>query len=373
MDAAARAARHALAALPTLDLDFETVQRRSAEAIRSAVPFTVAVAGAVDPAVLLETSCVTIDFERDPVREQRVMQLEYAGDDPLTFAEVAARPARAVALGLEVDDPSDVRRFAEIYGPAGAIDELRATFVVDGQCWGTLALYRAADMPTFTPGDVAFCTGISALMADSLRRAFLRAAVDRPDRLVDPPGHLLVGRRGDIITTTEAAERWLDTLGSQDGPPPVLAALVARLEEDPSPRATVVGAAGPVTLHAARAKGLDDAVAVVIERPRPIQLTPLVVAAYGLTPREREVAELVSRGLVTSRIGRELGISDHTVQDHLKAIFAKVGVAGRGELTYALFTRHYLPAVHAHATPGPYGYFLDAEHVPSPAAHRDRV
>jgi DNA-binding CsgD family transcriptional regulator len=99
-------------------------------------------------------------------------------------------------------------------------------------------------------------------------------------------------------------------------------------------------------------------VSVVVEYPRPIQLTPLIVAAYQLTPREREVAELVLQGLLTKQIARLLQITEYTVQDHLKSIFAKTGTATRGELCLELFTRFYHPRYEQGISPGPYGFFL---------------
>ena len=59
---------------------------------------------------------------------------------------------------------------------------------------------------------------------------------------------------------------------------------------------------------------------------------PLTAAIYGLTPREQQVAELILRGHATHRIARRLNISPYTAQEHLRHIFAKVGVASRGEL-----------------------------------------
>ena len=48
-----------------------------------------------------------------------------------------------------------------------------------------------------------------------------------------------------------------------------------------------------------------------------------------LSPREREVLELVSAGLTNAAIGERLWISPGTVKKHLENIYAKLGVAGR--------------------------------------------
>lgn len=48
-----------------------------------------------------------------------------------------------------------------------------------------------------------------------------------------------------------------------------------------------------------------------------------------LSPREREVAELVGRGASNKSIGDALAISDRTVKSHLTTIFDKLGVPDR--------------------------------------------
>jgi DNA-binding CsgD family transcriptional regulator len=56
------------------------------------------------------------------------------------------------------------------------------------------------------------------------------------------------------------------------------------------------------------------------------------VANYGLSPREQEVLHLLGRGLTTAAMAEELGISPHTVRDHLKHLYRKTGTKGRSEL-----------------------------------------
>jgi len=51
-----------------------------------------------------------------------------------------------------------------------------------------------------------------------------------------------------------------------------------------------------------------------------------------LSPREREVALLVARGLTNKEVARELGLCDGTVKIHLHNIFQKLGAKSRYNL-----------------------------------------
>jgi DNA-binding CsgD family transcriptional regulator len=52
-----------------------------------------------------------------------------------------------------------------------------------------------------------------------------------------------------------------------------------------------------------------------------------------LTPREREVAELIAKGLSNKEAARELTVSPATVRDHLSNIYRKTGLRNRVELS----------------------------------------
>ena len=51
----------------------------------------------------------------------------------------------------------------------------------------------------------------------------------------------------------------------------------------------------------------------------------------GITPREREVLELLVRGLTNRQIAATLSITEKTAEGHVSNILAKLGVASRGQ------------------------------------------
>jgi DNA-binding NarL/FixJ family response regulator len=66
--------------------------------------------------------------------------------------------------------------------------------------------------------------------------------------------------------------------------------------------------------------------------PGSIEVTPELDGIQQISDREREVIQLISRGLKNKQIAFQLNISESTVGHHLTSIFSKLGVSDRLEL-----------------------------------------
>ncbi len=79
---------------------------------------------------------------------------------------------------------------------------------------------------------------------------------------------------------------------------------------------------------------LDSRAARAMLQARP------VARGEDLTEREREVLELITRGMANKQIARALGIAERTVKAHLTSAFQRIGV--RDRTAAALWAREHL-------------------------------
>jgi DNA-binding CsgD family transcriptional regulator len=352
-------------------LDGPTLTRAVLDQLRRAIGIDAFFCATADPATILFTSVTREDLPDDSM--SLFLANEFLQEDVNKFAALA-RGREPVNSLYEATRGEHGRspRFREILAPIGFGDELRAALTVDGACWGMLCLHRELSAPGFGTTEIDLLRVLRPHLAEGLRSGLLLAASSAPASDMGP-GLVLLSDDLALIAATPAAERWLEELA--DWPrrelPGAVLAVAARLRElegqsdgagvaAGAPRVRVRAASGQwLVLHASRlaGPGAGEQIAVIIELARPVEVAPLVLAAYDLTPRERSVAGLVLGGRSTEQIASELTISPLTVQQHLKAVFDKVGVRSRRDLVAQIFARHYAPRIHVGGRLGEDGWF----------------
>ncbi len=157
------------------------------------------------------------------------------------------------------------------------------------------------------------------------------------------PGLLVVNAaRKILLANMHGIEMLRPILGSEFlftpscGLPTALQDLVDELEERLAMReefCTVLLPSCDLCVRAGWLEGDDPRhLMLVIEHASRQDVVRSALASYALTPRETEVATLVLRGHSNRRIADHLVLTEYTVEDHLKRIFAKVGVRTRTAL-----------------------------------------
>jgi DNA-binding CsgD family transcriptional regulator len=108
-----------------------------------------------------------------------------------------------------------------------------------------------------------------------------------------------------------------------------LLAVEAGVDEHPPTTRVHLGDGRWLTLRAARI-GAD--IAVTMEESSPGERISLFAMAFGLSARETELVQRLSGGLDTRAAAARMFVSENTVQDHLKSIFAKTSTRNRRAL-----------------------------------------
>jgi DNA-binding CsgD family transcriptional regulator len=305
---------------------------------------------------------------RDEFDEQWGL-IEYGQSEPTSFTELAHADVPAVgvhqATGGDVEQSPRMREL--ILPQVGCADELRLVARVGGRVWGGIAWF--GEQP-FSAEDVAFVSSLSEAFATGLRAGILARLALAPAVPPAGPAVIIIDANNEVGQLSAGAQVRLDQLGMRGHtvtPNAVVGSLVAAARgygagrTDVLPRGRVQLSSGQwLMLHASPlsdASGATGNVVVTIEEARPPEIVPLVVAAFNLTPRERDVIELVLRGVDTKQIASTLHLSAYTVGDHLKSVFEKAGVNSRRELVNDVFLGQYAPRLGADLAPS--GWFLD--------------
>ena len=354
---AAESTLDAIARIAGSGLGAQELLEQAAERIERVVPSDGYFLAATDPDTTLSIGLGVVS-ELPPDQCQPTWDHEFLVPDFLKYADIA-RSGRAVADIHQATGgrPERSPRFREYSAATGYTAEVRLAFSTGEAAWGIGQLNRAGSGARFTAEEKAWLERAAPLLAHGLRRALLAP----PEHAVAGrgPGIVLLDGAGGIVSATREAAEWLEELdptlrspGPSDLPLPFHASgLAARMraaqaDGEPSVRARMRTRRGVwLLMHGATLEGTDQ-VALIIEPAKAADVAPLIIDAYGLTQREVDVTRAIARGLGTVEIGKHLHLSPHTVRDHIKAIFEKVGVSSRGELVHRMFAEHYAPPAH---------------------------
>ena len=183
---------------------------------------------------------------------------------------------------------------------------------------------------------------------DRIARHRLLASLERaeaPTLILDGSGTILFANAAADALLSRQTEEGLAVLSGDRGSLPLLSHLI-RL---------AASASGELRERMALTNGrsLEARLSAVVDEaggPLPIRIVTLnerapllmddvrpLLSARGVSEREVDVVGGVLRGLRNAEIAGELFISEYTVKDHLKHIFAKLSVSSRGGLIRALY------------------------------------
>lgn len=231
----------------------------------------------------------------------------------------------------------------------GICDVMSVAFTDHFGCWGFLDLWRSAPAMVFAADEVGFASRLAGPLTGALRRTQAEAFHPAAPGPTPRPGPVVLLLTSDLRVRAQTAETqdYLRRLVPPDGdqaPVPAgaynvagqLLATETGVDARP-PRARVhladglwltlraarIGAAGPLA-------GRD--IAVTIETTTPADRAALFARAHAFTSRESEVLGHLITGADTREVAQQMFLSGHTVQDHLKSIFAKSGTRSRRAL-----------------------------------------
>ena len=330
--------------------------------LRRIIPVDAAFFATIDPVTMLFTSAVS----EEPLVQAapEFLENEIGGADVNRFTDlaVAADPVSSLDVATGGDRWASAR-YRDVMAPLRLGDELRAALVSGGRCWAVLCLHRESSPTGFSPRELALLRRLVPHLAEGVRRSAF-AVTDRgepskvgtgraarsPGESVPGPGVLTLDAVGDVISISPEAEYWLDQLPGGDLahrlPLPVgihtavAQSALARGSSAPAPTVRLRTLGGQwLSVHVTTLPSpAGTTTAVVLAPTSPEQLASLLLDAHGLTPAQQRVAALVLRGFSTREIVRELHISAYTVQEHLRAVFDKLGVGSRRELIVTLLS-----------------------------------
>lgn len=324
------------------DVDDREVRARVLEVIRGFVPFDEYAFLLTDPTTTV--GCSPVAEVGDLGTLPDLIRLKYL----TSVNRWTGLPATGCATLVKATDGRLERSllWREHLSGLGIVDVASVVFKDRFGWWGFLDLWRRER--SFAEDEVAALVDVRPVITARLR-GLQAACFTATDASADyrGPGALVLSPELEIRARTAQTDDWLTALlppPSGRSPIPAsaynvaaqLLATEAEVDGHPAQARVHLGGGTWLTLRADRLGGAGPPerrdIVVTMEASSPTERRDVFSRSHGLTDRETEVLHHLADGHDTRTVARLMSISDLTVQDHLKSVFAKTLTSSRREL-----------------------------------------
>lgn len=336
----------AIKALCYQGLDSVTLRERTGERLSRYLRAPSFCFGAMDPGTALPVHSISVGL--GPESMAAFLRLVLATPS-LDFGPWVERPQKVARLEELVGEVDADPYLTDCLRPAGLRYDVQVACVSGGRTWGHLCLRRSEDEGPYAGHEMRFLSALVPHLAAGLRAAAAKTALNATPG--NATGVVVIGPEGELELANGMAQR-LFALPEDGRPYSFLSAVrivAARLQQALSDEGAELVPSLIVTdepggevyrLRAEQVQGADGRPrGMVLIEPataQEISGTLDALVQLGLTRREAEVTRAVLRGRTTVEIAAELVVSPHTVHDHLRRVFEKLGVGSRQQLAARL-------------------------------------
>jgi DNA-binding CsgD family transcriptional regulator len=230
--------------------------------------------------------------------------------------------------------------------PAGYRYELQTACAIGQRGQALLTVTRREATGAFEAAHMRLLDAIAPHVAAGLRAATIRETLTASPAAA--AGFILLNGENAVELANATGERWLTTSDPPGRPGRlwalhVLAGMLRRsLTVDGAADVPQIELADPVSgvLHRLRGERVQHTngtpgTLITLEPVHAVD-RPETLRRLGLTPREADVAVGILRGESVASLAHQLGVSPHTVTQHVRNTFLKLGVSSRRELMLRL-------------------------------------
>ncbi len=229
---------------------------------------------------------------------------------------------------------------------------------------GVIALFRPPRGSSYSTGEMAKAELMAPCLAGALEKARVSEHLMESDGIIKSMTSAF-GSRGILILDeslqplyqNEAAAKIASIIGEADGSgenslealpqelySPCLRVITsldrekrASLSHEPLIQHIRAGERDiSIRYHAFSGRENSTLFLIYLDVNKSSSLLPPNQNSFGLTRREMEIANLIYAGLKNAEISEKLFISEHTVENHLKSIYQKLGINSRTRLIHRL-------------------------------------